>query len=119
MTVMINLNRFLIVLAAVPAMAFAQYTGPHVSPQITTVVAAKNANDDAPVAIEGRIVRKEPGKYYAFSDMSGDVIRVKIKNRKLPAEQFDETTKVRIFGEVDKEFFQDTTIEVKRMEVVR
>lgn len=114
-----TLTRLMIVVAALPSLALAQYAGPHATPQIATIAAAKSAADDAPVMLDGRILRKNSEKRYDFADAAGDVIQVKISDRRFPAEKIDEKTKVRIYGEVEKKLFQDPTIEVKQLEIIR
>ncbi len=114
-----TLTRLMIAVATLPTLALAQYAGPHATPQITSVAAARSASDDVPVVLDGRILRKNSEKHYDFADAAGDVIQVKISDRRFPAEKVDEKTKVRIYGEVEKKLFQDATIEVKQLEIIR
>lgn len=92
------------------------YTGPN-SERITTVAQAKNAHDDAHVILEGFITKRlQNNEYYEFKDTTG-TITVEIDNDDWPAQSIDDKTKVRLFGEVDKDMF-NTEIDVDYLEVI-
>ncbi|WP_447594534.1 YgiW/YdeI family stress tolerance OB fold protein [Aquipseudomonas campi] len=78
----------------------AGYTGPGVEP-VTTVSAAHEAADDTPVVLQGHITRKLKSESYAFKDATG-TITVEIDDEDLPPVAFDDKTRVRLTGEVDK-----------------
>ncbi|WP_412460948.1 YgiW/YdeI family stress tolerance OB fold protein [Pseudomonas sp. SC11] len=79
----------------------AGYTGPGAQ-SITTVAAAKEAADDTPVVLQGYITKKvNNDDKYEFKDNTG-TITVEIDNEDLPVTPFNEKTKVKLTGEVEK-----------------
>lgn len=79
----------------------AGYTGPGAQP-VTTVAAANDAADDTPVVLQGFVVKKlNNDDKYEFKDASG-TITVEIDNEDLPAVAFNDKTKVKLTGEVEK-----------------
>lgn len=78
----------------------AGYTGPGAQ-AITTVAAAQEAVDDANVVLQGHIIKKLEDEKYEFKDSSG-TITVEIDDEDLPPVAFDDKTKVKLTGEVDK-----------------
>lgn len=94
----------------------AGYTGPGVQ-AITTVAAAQEAVDDANVVLQGHIVKKLGDEKYEFKDASG-VITVEIDDEDLPPVAFDDKTKVRLTGEVDKDMMT-REIDVDLVEVIQ
>ena len=79
----------------------AGYTGPGAQ-SITTVAAAKEAADDTPVVLQGYITKKvNNDDKYEFKDNTGS-ITVEIDNEDLPVTPFNEKTKVKLTGEVEK-----------------
>ncbi|WP_342649973.1 NirD/YgiW/YdeI family stress tolerance protein [Pseudomonas sp. REB1044] len=79
----------------------AGYTGPGAQ-LITTVAAAKEAADDTPVVLQGYITKKvNNDDKYEFKDNTG-TITVEIDNEDLPVTPFNEKTKVKLTGEVEK-----------------
>ncbi|VXC95944.1 conserved exported hypothetical protein [Pseudomonas sp. 8Z] len=97
--------------------AFASnYTGPGATPQVTSVAAALQSADDTHVVLEGQIVKRLQDELYEFKDSSG-TIRVEIDDEDWPAQQVSETAKVRLTGEVDKDF-NGHEIDVDRVELI-
>ena len=78
----------------------AGYTGPGAQ-AITTVAAAQEVVDDANVVLQGHIIKKLEDEKYEFKDSSG-TITVEIDDEDLPPVAFDDKTKVKLTGEVDK-----------------
>ncbi|MFF7707596.1 NirD/YgiW/YdeI family stress tolerance protein [Pseudomonas sp. NPDC007930] len=108
----------LLLLASTSALAATPsgYTGPNAG-NITTVAAAHNAPDDAPVTLQGTLVQKVKGDTYEFRDATGS-IQVEIDHDKWPqGRAVNENTPVRLHGEVDKDL-TSREIDVDRVEVV-
>ncbi len=117
-----NASRLIIatVLAiGIPAAAQAQYVGPS-SQKITVTVAdiLKNPVDDQEVMLRGVILKKISKEKYLFSDGKNE-IRVEIDDRDFPSQAIDETTRIEIRGEVEKEFMESPEIDVKVISILR
>ena len=79
----------------------ASYTGPGAQP-VTTVAAANEAADDTLVTLQGFVTKKiNNDDKYEFRDNTG-TITVEIDDEDLPATPFNEKTKVKLTGEVEK-----------------
>ena len=98
------------------AVLAAGYTGPGATPQVTTVAAALEAADDTHVVLEGQIVKRLQDELYEFKDATG-TIQVEIDDEDWPGQQVSETAKVRLTGEVDKDF-NSREIDVDRVELI-
>lgn len=92
------------------------YTGPGAQ-AITTVAAAQEAVDDANVVLQGHIIKKLGDEKYEFKDSSG-TITVEIDDEDMPPVAFDDKTKVKLTGEVDKSMMT-REIDVDLVEVVQ
>lgn len=93
------------------------YTGPGNVAAVTTVAEALNAADDTPVVLEGYVTQRVKHEKYEFSDATGKIL-VEIDDKDWPAGQaISETTKVRIFGEVDRHRFRPTDVDVDRIQL--
>ena len=106
-------------LVLLPALAMAQYTGPGSTqqPSVTNAAAATNAADDTLVVLEGKITSQINKDTYWFQDNTGK-IRVEIDRKRMPATQINQNTRVRLYGEVDKDFSRPVEIDVKRVEIL-
>ncbi|MCY1389976.1 hypothetical protein D3C76_500480 [compost metagenome] len=94
----------------------AGYTGPGAAP-VTTVAAANDAADDAPVVLQGFVVKKlNNDDKYEFKDTTG-TITVEIDNEDLPAVPFNEKSKVKLTGEVEKHLLS-REVDVDLVEVI-
>ncbi|MDD0973656.1 YgiW/YdeI family stress tolerance OB fold protein [Pseudomonas fontis] len=92
------------------------YTGPGAQ-AITTVAAANDAADDTPVVLQGFVTQKlDNDDKYEFKDASG-TITVEIDNEDLPAVAFNEKTKVKLTGEVEKGLLK-REIDVDLVEII-
>ncbi|MGX3067702.1 YgiW/YdeI family stress tolerance OB fold protein [Ursidibacter arcticus] len=80
---------------------------------ISTVAQAKKAYDDTYVSLSGYIVNKVGDEKYTFKDSTGQ-IRVEIDDDLWGGLQATPKTKVRIYGQVDKDDGR-TEIDVKRI----
>ncbi|MBD9482819.1 NirD/YgiW/YdeI family stress tolerance protein [Pseudomonas sp. PDM14] len=94
----------------------AGYTGPGAQ-AITTVAAAQEAVDDANVVLQGHIIKKLGDEKYEFKDSSG-TITVEIDDEDMPPVAFDDKTKVKLTGEVDKGMMK-REIDVDLVEVLQ
>lgn len=106
------------------AVAVGQYAGPGApeapkpaSPLRSVADILKDAADDVPVEIEGFIVRKVGKEKYTFSDGTGE-IRIEIDDDEFPQARVDEKTRVRIRGEVDRDFRQSPEIDVDHVAIL-
>ncbi|MGG2398092.1 NirD/YgiW/YdeI family stress tolerance protein [Pseudomonas sp. SH1-B] len=107
----------LMILPLLSTGAFAAgYTGPGATPQVTTVSAALEAADDTHVVLEGQIVKRLQDELYEFKDATG-TIQVEIDDEDWPGQSVSETAKVRLTGEVDKDF-NSREIDVDRVELI-
>ena len=87
------------------------FVGPDVAS--TTVEQAKSLRDDAWVTLEGNIVRKMGKERYEFRDSSG-TINVEIDDHVWNGATITPNDKVRIEGEVDKDW-NSVEIDVKKV----
>jgi uncharacterized protein (TIGR00156 family) len=79
----------------------AGYTGPGAQ-SVTTVAAANDAADDTPVVLQGFVTKKiNNDDKYEFKDNTG-TITVEIDDEDLPPTPFNDKTKVKLTGEVEK-----------------
>jgi uncharacterized protein (TIGR00156 family) len=92
------------------------YTGPG-GAVVDTVAVANKASDDSAVILDGVIIKKlNNDDKYEFRDGTGTII-VDIDDEDLPVMAFNENTRVKLTGEVDKGWFQ-REIEVDRLDVI-
>nr|WP_199066452.1 NirD/YgiW/YdeI family stress tolerance protein [Chromobacterium sp. ASV5] len=113
-----KLSAVLLAAAFLPFAAYAEFTGPGAVAPLTNAAAVDKAADDAPVTLEGKIVRQLHHEHYEFRDAGGKTVTVEIDRKRLPAEKFDQNTRLRIHGKVDKEW-NGRKIDVKRVEILR
>lgn len=91
------------------------FKGP--TPSQTTVAQAKTLRDDAYVVLEGNIVRQLGHELYEFRDSSGS-ISVDIDDKRWMGQSVSPTDKVRIEGEVDKDW-NSVEIDVKNVRIIK
>ncbi len=105
---------------ALPVPAHAAYTGPQEAPNVFTTAreVREYPVDDHAVRLEGHIVRRIDHDKYLFRDKTS-AIRLEIDDNVLPAQDFDETALVRIFGEVDSKALDNPQIDVERIELLK
>lgn len=99
--------------------AVAQYVGPSSNPSHKSVSdVLKNPVNDMDVTLEGTISRKIGKNKYMFSDGSAE-IRVEIDQKHFPAATpIGEKTRVRLHGEIEKDFMESPEIDVKQVTVI-
>ena len=107
-------------LCAITTPALAAYTGPQDIPQVfTTAIEAREFPiDDHEVKLEGHIVKRIGHDKYLFRDKTS-AIRLEIDAPVFPAEDFDDKTLVRLYGEVDSQTLDEPQIDVDRIEIVK
>ncbi|MCS3403164.1 MULTISPECIES: YgiW/YdeI family stress tolerance OB fold protein [Pantoea] len=91
------------------------FKGP--TPGLTTVAQAKTLRDDAWVVLVGHIIKQVGHELYEFKDSSGRV-RVEIDDKHWMGQTVSPDTKVRIDGEVDKDW-NNVEIDVKKLQVLK
>lgn len=98
--------------AETPVMnGYGGYSGP--GPQVATVKQALSMQDDAPVALRGRIVQRLGDEKYLFGDDTG-TIRVEIDHDKWHGLHVSAEDIVEIQGEVDRDW-NKTEVDVSRV----
>ncbi|MEY0291035.1 YgiW/YdeI family stress tolerance OB fold protein [Providencia rettgeri] len=83
---------------------------------VTTVIQAKELPDDAWVSLEGNIVKQIGKELYEFRDSTGS-IAVDIDDKRWRGQVVKPDTKVRLDGEVDKDWME-LEIDVKRVTII-
>lgn len=104
--------------------ALGQYSGPteggdpdesYAESTVGAIMA--DPKDDAKVILEGRLTSKTGDESYVFNDGTGQ-IRVEIDDDDFPLGSVDETTSIRIEGEVDTHLVKDTDIDAERVTII-
>ena len=95
------------------------FQGPVAQTRVNTVAEARKAWDDTPVTLTGYIVQRMPhdDDDYLFRDDTGEIV-VDIDHEIFRGRTVTPQTRVRITGEVDREFMEKTTIDVKFLEIL-
>lgn len=103
-----------------PSSGYGGFQGPTSSVGVTTVAKALKAWDESPVVLTGNIVERLAGSddKYMFRDATGQII-VDIDHELFWGKTVTPANTVRIAGEVDKEMFEATKIDVKFLEVIK
>ncbi|ELY4544133.1 YgiW/YdeI family stress tolerance OB fold protein [Cronobacter sakazakii] len=91
------------------------FIGPN--PGVSSVAQAKSFRDDAWVILEGNIIRQVGHELYEFRDASGSVY-VDIDDKRWLGQTVSPDTKVRLEGEVDKDW-NSVEIDVKNIRVLK
>lgn len=84
---------------------------------IQTVAAAKKMKDNSWVTLEGNIVKQLREEQYLFRDSSGE-IEIEIDKDKWKGRKVTPDLKIRISGEVEKEWFRSAEVDVKHIELL-
>lgn len=106
-----------LLLLATPA--HAAYTGPQEMPKIFTTVlqVQEYPIDDHQVTLTGRITKRIGHDKYLFRDNSG-AIRLEIDDDVFPPQDIDETTHLRIQGEIDAQALDNPGVDVIRIDIL-
>jgi len=106
---------FLLVLVlSVPL--FADFDGPGAASRAIPVSSIRSLRDDDKVTLEGFLVKQLSEEHYLFRDDSGE-IEVEIDEEDFRGIRVTETTAIRIYGEVDKDW-NSLSIEVDYLELI-
>lgn len=112
-------KRAVLLLVAAPLIlgqsAVAQFVGDPGS--VNTVADVKKMKNNAWFTMEGTIVRQTREEKYLFRDQSGE-IEVEIDNDDWRGLKVDANMRIRIAGEVEKEFMRGREVDVKSVELV-
>lgn len=73
-----------------------------------------NAQDNAPVRIDGQIVKQLDKKHFTFKDASGAETQIEVSKKAWNGQTISPTDNVQIIGKVDKEW-NKTEVEVKHI----
>lgn len=84
---------------------------------VTSVSEIKNLPDDKRVVLQGNIERQIRGDKYEFKDATGSIV-VEIDDDEWRGVVVEPANTVKIVGEVDKSFFEPTTIDVDSIQLV-
>lgn len=103
-----------------PSSGYGGFQGPTATVETNTVAKALKAWDDSPVVLTGNIVQRMAGSddKYMFRDATGQII-VDIDYELFWGKTVTPNSTVRISGEVDKDMFEPTKIDVKLLEVIK
>lgn len=91
------------------------FRGP--TPGLSSVEQAKTLRGDARVLLEGNIIKQIGHELYEFRDTSGTVY-VDIDDKRWMGQTISPETKVRLEGEVDKDW-NSVEIDVKKLHVLK
>lgn len=94
------------------------FQGPMANSAISTVSSAKLAWDDSHVTLIGFVTQRVSDDKYIFQDQTGEIL-VEIDHEVFAGRLITPQTPIRIFGEVDRELFERTKIDVDWLEVVQ
>ena len=96
--------------------AMGGFEGPSANQNATTVAEALKLSDEANVTLTGQIVNSLGDEKYTFKDATGEVI-VEIDDEDWRGVKVTPENTVTINGEVDKEMFEPTKIDVDSVSV--
>lgn len=86
--------------------------------EVGTVAEAKKASDDTHCVLEGNIIANRPQhERYVFQDKTGQ-IDVKVDDELFAGRTITPKDTVRLFGEVDREMFEEPEIDVDAIEII-
>jgi len=95
----------------------ADFVGPGSTSSTTTVKSVDDMNDDDKVILEGYIIKEIRSEHYTFKDSTGE-IEIELDNEDFRGVKVTPKTKVKIQGEIDKDW-TSTTIDVNHVELVK
>jgi uncharacterized protein (TIGR00156 family) len=104
--------------AVVGSSNFGGFNGPATVVEVDTVAKALQANDEAPVILEGRIISAGPKRDgYVFQDSTGQ-ITIALEGKLFQGRTVTPEHTVRIYGEVETKHSRDSEIDVERFEIL-
>lgn len=98
------------------AQAMGGFEGPSANQNATTVAEALKLSDEANVTLTGQIVNSLGDEKYTFKDATGEVI-IEVDDEDWRGVKVTPENTVTINGEVDKEMFEPTKIDVDSVSV--
>ncbi|MCF7791994.1 MAG: NirD/YgiW/YdeI family stress tolerance protein [Victivallales bacterium] len=101
----------------IATVVYADFDGPGSKAVDTTVAAVKDAPDDASVQLTGKILKKIKDEKYLFRDPTGAIV-VEINDDVWKGAVVTPEMKVKLYGEVDNEIMEATTVEVEWIQVI-
>jgi uncharacterized protein (TIGR00156 family) len=96
--------------------AIAGFEGPGASVSVVSVKSANEMKDDDAVIMEGYLIKQLKTEHYIFKDDTGE-IEVEIDDEDFKGVKVTPKTKIRIIGEVDKNW-NSLTIDANYIEVI-
>ena len=97
---------------------FGGFQGPDTVINVDTVAKALQANDEAPVVLEGRIISAGPKRNgYVFQDSTGSIV-IDLEGKLFHGRTVTPENTVRIYGEVDTKQSRSSEVEVERFEIL-
>jgi uncharacterized protein (TIGR00156 family) len=109
--------KIILIILLFSAITFAGFKGPGSDIQISNVQNVKTMNDDTEVILEGFLLKKISKEHYLFKDSTGK-IEVEIDDKDFRGIVVTPNDKIRIKGEVDKDF-NKISIDVDYLEIIR
>jgi len=94
------------------------FDGPSRPVRLVSVEKAKKSWDDTKVVLQGRLVRKVGHEKYIFADNTGEVV-ADIDDKRFRGVTVTPQNVIEIYGEVDKDMFEETEIDVKFLKVLK
>ncbi len=96
------------------------FKGPGVQPTVTKAAQVQEAQNDAPVLLEGHVIEKigHRKNKYVFQDDSGKVL-VEIGRKVFRGQTVTPQDRVRLHGYVDCSRKKDNKVDVERLEVLK
>ncbi len=113
---MIKTIAALFTILAFTTIAFAGFDGPGATSRVEPVKSVKEMGDDTKVTMEGYLIKQIGEEHYIFKDNTGE-IEVEIDDEDFRGAKVTPKTKVRIVGEVDKDW-KSITIDVDYLEIL-
>jgi len=114
---MVKLLSALFLSLSVSTVAFAGFVGPGSTTGLATVKSVHDMRDDDKVTLEGYIIKEIRSEHFIFKDTTGE-IEIEIDNEDFKNITVTPETRVRISGEIDKEFMS-VTIDVDTVELAK
>ena len=121
---MTHTRRFFVAAALVAGLyalpAYAAYTGPQDMPRVLTTSrqVLEFPIDDHAVELEGHIVKQLGHDKYLFRDDSG-ALRLEIDANIMPAQDFDDKNRVKVYGEIDSKALDTPQVDVERIDILK
>lgn len=113
---MIKTIAALFAILALTACASAGFDGPGATARVVSAASINDMGDETKVILEGYLIRQIKDEHYIFRDNTGE-IEVEIDDEDFRGAKVTPNTKLRISGEVDKDW-ESITIDVDYLEIL-